>query len=1042
MKASLLRSAPLLAVLLAPSAAPAQQRQGGPYIGPTLRLLLSRSHRSTIESSPGLRPGAPAAERPLGALLALDRDASGTVRVGVLVEVSDRGEVEDLRARGGQVGAVVAMPGGTFMVSARLPISAVQDLGGSRRVVSIEAARTIRVANDSGIHSIHADEVRQRSGSTWTGAAGQGVIVGVYDTGLDFRHDDFLDGAGKTRLLGLWDQTVPGSAPSLSDGTPLYGNYCTRAEIQAAIDGAAGCSEKDVNGHGTHVTGTAAGDGSAAGTGGTAYQYAGVAPAADILVVKGGNGSFSDNQILDGLVWLSDRARALRQPAVVNLSLGGEGGPHDGTSSFERAIDALSRDSFVVVVAAGNDGANGDTYTPPGSTPPSSSVLPLIHGMGQLATGASDAYTVSIPSYTPADGSCNDYFQLDFWYPGADSLELTLERPDGTSLLAKRGQQTDSVAGTGDIYLDNGSTGPDPNNHDVGAIIQANDCGDAADAPGSGTWTLRVSAAHAESGRPFHFWLSYGGGVGAIGATGFDDRYVVASPGDANSVITVGAYATRMAWPSPAGHCPVTGFTGYTCFLQWEQIGDIARFSGAGPRADGVLKPEITAPGISVVSSLSRDATVTPNRITTDGVHWALEGTSMATPHVTGGVALMLQLDPSLDAAGVRQLLSNTAAHDAFTGHIYDAGGSPEDWWGYGKLNVKTALDVLLADPGAIASVLVSPHADTLVQGEKRQMTAHALNSIGQQVAAELTWASTNPAVASVDGAGRVSALETGTAYIVVTAGVKRDSAAVLVAPPATLAVSGGSAARSKPVYGPSGTRLPLLAVDLRVNGYEPVQLKRLGVQVTGTDSAATVLAVRDVNHDGAAAADEPVLASAPAMLRPGAPVTVELAFQSLTLEAHDSVSLVIALALSGTAPNGATFQATLVPQDTRTLGTLSQAADRVDGPTSAVTSTLATSSVLAPDEVFALSENPVRHGHVIFDFSERPTVAGVFTLAGRRVTDLLPRLDSDGRVDWDLTNDEGSRVAPGLYLVVFDVAGQVVRKKLMILGSAPGAQE
>src|SRR5262249_39563205 len=103
--------------------------------------------------------------------------------------------------------------------------------------------------------------------------------------------------------------------------------------------------------------------------------------------------------------------------------------------------------------------------------------------------------------------------------------------------------------------------------------------------------------------------------------TGFDNRYVVGSPGNARTAITVGAFATRMCWPTA---------TTQTCFAQVEEIGDLARFSSAGPTRDGRFKPEITAPGMAVVSALSRNALTTSNRITPDSVHWANQGTSMA----------------------------------------------------------------------------------------------------------------------------------------------------------------------------------------------------------------------------------------------------------------------------------------------------------------------------------------------------------------------------------------------------------------------------
>lgn len=84
-------------------------------------------------------------------------------------------------------------------------------------------------------------------------------------------------------------------------------------------------------------------------------------------------------------------------------------------------------------------------------------------------------------------------------------------------------------------------------------------------------------------------------------------------------------------------------------------------------------------------------------------------------------------------------------------------------------------------------------------------------------------------------------------------------------------------------------------------------------------------------------------------------------------------------------------------------------------------------------DEVFNLSENPIRSGRVVFNFRERPSVAAVFTLDGRRVVDLVPRLTRPDLVTWDLTNDRGSRVAAGIYLFVAKIGPEVVRRRLIV---------
>ena len=125
-----------------------------------------------------------------------------------------------------------------------------------------------------------------------------------------------------------------------------------------------------------------------------------------------------------------------------------------------------------------------------------------------------------------------------------------------------------------------------------------------------------------------------------------------------------------------------------------------------------------------------------------------------------------------------------------------------------------------------------------------------------------------------------------------------------------------------------------------------------------------------------------------------------------------------------------------MLPARTRTIGARSRATDQL-GSIASVTSAPATSTTLTAGSVFSLSENPVRTGRVTFSFSERPAVAAIYTLNGRRVLDLLPLLNETGSVQWDLKNGAGDRVASGVYFVVFDVAGRIVREKIFVMGGA-----
>ena len=273
----------------------------------------------------------------------------------------------------------------------------------------------------------------------WTGPPamrGAGVAIGIIDTGIDIFHHAFRTSNGRTRIKGLWDHTI--------DDTPHptnfnHGKLFTEDDINAALlvdpsDANSDLTDPDnsdfasidVDGHGTHVAGIAAGDGSQAGGSDKSVDchgenhFVGVAPEADLYVVKT---EFTDQSFVDGVKWVFEAAGT--KAAVANLSLGTSAASHDGTGDAEKQIDALlapKNDGRAVVASAGNEADDGRHAH---------------ESLGANGTGSMSLTVLAGDRF---------YFLASIWYgtasapgapPGPDAdarIQVVLHDPDGNSI--------------------------------------------------------------------------------------------------------------------------------------------------------------------------------------------------------------------------------------------------------------------------------------------------------------------------------------------------------------------------------------------------------------------------------------------------------------------------------------------------------------------------------------------------------------------------------------------------------------------------------
>lgn len=545
---------------------------------------------------------------------------------------------------------------GPGLQAGRLRREEILQLVGYAGVSAIESARQLRLLLDESVPEIGVDRVHAAEGAppVYGGLTGAGVIVGIVDTGIDLSHPDFRED-GRTRIIALWDQTVASLDPPVGFD---YGREWRATEIEAGL-----ASQQDLHGHGTQVAGVAAGSGAATGNGLPAHRFVGVAPRAELVVVKT---DFYTTSIVDAVAYVFSIAEARGRPAVVNLSLGHQYGPHDGTEATDLALDALAGPGRLIVAAAGNEQDDG------------------IHAEATLARGAEAEIVLDIPPYSAAPGAGNDLVLLDGYVTAGAHLAISVISPHGHVLgpvSASSSARLDCPDGS--IHVENAIF--DPATPDENVHLRIWDAAET-DAPALGDWRIRI---HRSEGSPVEgpvhldIWLYHHTLAGAVPGfapeAGGTARRLIASPASADSVIAVGAYVSRTSWVSRDG---------YTyAYNPAPPRGDIAPFSSQGPRRDGVIKPDVAAPGMGIATARSSSQQGSSAWILADDVHTVTQGTSVAAPHVTGVVALLLEAHGSISCRHVRERLGAAARRDTFTGAV------PNPVFGAGKLDAPGAID-------------------------------------------------------------------------------------------------------------------------------------------------------------------------------------------------------------------------------------------------------------------------------------------------------------------------------------------------------------
>ena len=378
---------------------------------------------------------------------------------------------------------------------------------------------------------------------------GEGVLIAIIDSGIDYSHPDFRNEDGTSRIEALWDQTIPGAPPEGFQIGTLY----TKEQINEALQTPMPqrldiVPSTDLSGHGTHVAGIAAGNGRASNG-----LYRGVASLSELLVVKLGesiSGSFPrTTQLMEALEFVMRYSISLGKPLAVNISFGNNYGSHTGRSILESFIDDVANmGRSSIAIGTGNEGAEGN------------------HAAGILQVG-----TIEIVNFTVSEFEFS--LNIQIWKNYYDHFDITIIAPNGvrigpiTTIL---GPQQFQVAQT-EILLYYGE--PTPYNAQQEIYIELIPTGNYIN---SGVWRIELVPRRIVVGN-YDMWLPSGGAKNPASRFPISSEFTTLTiPSTAYRAITVGAY---------------NAFTG-----------SYAPFSGRGFTRDLRIKPELVAPGVNINS--------------------------------------------------------------------------------------------------------------------------------------------------------------------------------------------------------------------------------------------------------------------------------------------------------------------------------------------------------------------------------------------------------------------------------------------------------
>ena len=553
---------------------------------------------------------------------------------------------------------------------ARIPLSNIAALSAETQVERIEARASARQLLDTATIVINALPVYE-STPAHQAFTGEGVVVGLMDIGFDLTHPNFYDrDRTHTRIKAIWDQL---SKDTIGSTLPVGRDYIGEEAVLAH----ARSTDGEIQTHGTHTLGIATG---------TGYDtpYRGVAFDSDICLVSNIEESdtayfepgdkYIHTSALDalGFKYLFDYAEQQGKPCVASFSEGYPPYFDEDESLYAAVLDSLIGPGRIIVASAGNEGlVNSYVEKQPETKEAGAFILCYEDEAEYRIKGQSEA---KLHLYRYGD---------ELREPTAPTDTLTIE----LGALPYETEVTDSLVCSGDTLT--------VNLYRRRSVYQSDEVWFVTLQGNLPLYQLSPLALTVEGD---HHAELFGHSSAAFRTCYKDSRWQdaqaghnIIAPSSFKSVISVGATSYRAAMKNMWG--------GQHKAHDGTVIGRISPYSSTGPTVDGLLKPDVVAPGTYVISSFSHYSPIRYSMMAESDFQgttypWGLEtGTSMSAPMVAGTIALWLQAKPTLTTDEIREVFHRTCQHPdpemAYPNYVY----------GYGEIDAyRGLLDILGAD--------------------------------------------------------------------------------------------------------------------------------------------------------------------------------------------------------------------------------------------------------------------------------------------------------------------------------------------------------